>query len=515
MKFIKKTFCLVLFLSTFIVSELFSLPLNNFYDQAIFYNVRGVDKYYFKKQPWFTFDISPYMQCVSGCRGWNGTRKDADNNNWGEGDRLGWWNMLGLFYGRDASPTDNKFELIQGELEVNTPPSGDYQRYLRYPDLVLSGVVVDGDTATKIKNDATSLTVFTQKEIDESVIDKVDLATGPDSADKILYNFTDETNFDVDDKFGRLSVPIDFEKIGLRSKLNFVFGQYFGANVKTGVCYYKQRPTFVDKTSGQQGKWYQSFPNATEKSKTLVQTYLTDEEKIEAIANEVGLDVNRYSKTAMEDTHIEFSMNYPIKLEGKDSELEVTFIPILAVGVWAPSGSNFKQDYAFSLPTGNDGFLGLTVDGSLNLDFPGTIQLGFGLGGAYFEKKDLENQRVPSSMYQYGIYPWKTDIKKQPGATWYANFSMMGQIFIEGFSFYFDLIHTEHRKDTIELKQDNAYFKPQKMIDESSWRAEHIFMGLDYKVAPACSIGISFQSLISGARVYRTTTILGSMTLNF
>ena len=516
MKFIKKTSGLILFFLSYIFSNLFCLPMNNYYDSAIFYNVRGIDKYYIKKRPWFDLQLSPYTQLVSGSKGLDGGRKGPDGYKWGEGDRLGWWNMLGPFFGRNASPTDKPFELAQGVLAKNDPPSGDYERYLNYPNLVLGGIVLDGNSETYISDDVETKRIFTDQEIEDSKVGSVDLADPTtDSISKILYDFTDETNFDEDRKFARLSVPIDFEKVGLRSKLNFSFGKYFDLNVKTGFCYYSQRPTFIDKTNGDDFYDQLGFPNSNAKSKYLIETYLTDVKKIRDISQEVDFNVKRYSKTAMEDTHVEFTINYPMELEDKVGDLAVTFVPILSCGVWAPSGSTYDQDYAFSLATGNDGFLGLTVDGSLNIDFAGTIQLAFGAGAAFFEEKNLSNQRIPSSKYQYGIYPWKTDIKKQPGTTWYANFSMMAQNFTEDLSFYCDFIHTEHRKDSIELKEENDNFYPQKMIDESSWRTEIIFMGLDYAIVPACSMGISFQSVVGGARVYRTTTILGTITLNF
>ncbi|MFH1644262.1 MAG: hypothetical protein ABIA74_03740 [bacterium] len=114
------------------------------------------------------------------------------------------------------------------------------------------------------------------------------------------------------------------------------------------------------------------------------------------------------------------------------------------------------------------------------------------------------------------------DIKKQPGVTWYANASFKAENFLDSLSFYFDLIHTQHEKDSVTFtenrtdgKKNEDLFEKEKYRIESSWRTLNIFSGLDYQIAPGIEIAASFQTVLSGIRIYRTTTIMGTVKLNF
>lgn len=494
-------------LFVFLFSNLISVPMNSYYDSAIFYDFKGTDKYYSKKkQSIFSFALSPYSQSSSGCRGLNGSRVDSlvdlNKQKLGEGDRLGVWNMLGLFYDAqtypNASSTDEPYNLQYTGNNLRT----DVGAGLYYKTLALANVVLDADENTKVA------APFTAQEINDSQAN----LTGANNHPKLSQNFTDVKNFDSEQYYGRVSVPIDFEKLGVRGKFNFDFFRWFGMNVKTGVCHYHQNPMFKDE-----------LDRASETvDKSLIQHYLTQDESLKTILNDnLKLNIDDYSKTSLEDTHIEATFNLPIKLKDEDGDHVMSFIPILSLGVWAPSGEKKKEDYWFSLPTGNDGFTGLTLQGSLNVDFPGTIQLAFGLGAAFFNKKELNNVHFPSSEYQYGIYPWTINIDKRPGVTWYGNASFKAEEFLDGFSFYFDLIHTQHEKDSITFLEErkdaagNDLFKLEKYRRESSWRSLNIFSGLDYQIAPGLEIAGSFQSILSGTRIYRTTTIMGTVKLNF
>ncbi|MFH1644263.1 MAG: hypothetical protein ABIA74_03745 [bacterium] len=374
-KLLKKITFFILFFILF--PNLFSVPMNSYYDSAIFYDFKGTDKYYSKKkQPWFSFALSPYYQHSSGCRGLNGNRKDSDFK-LGEGDRLGTWNMLGLFYGvqksPNSSPVDKPYDLQFTGYNLRT----DVGAGLYYQTLALANVVLDANANTQVASPP-----FTALENNDSQANST--ATSPIPV--LNTNFTDVDNFEESEYFGRVSVPIDFEKLGLRSKFNFDFFKWFGMNLKTGICYYHQDPTFNDKTSKQV---------VTDSSIILIQRYLTNEQKLKNILGEVNLDADSYSKTCMEDTHVEAYFNYPIHLSDEDGDHVMSFIPIFSIGVWAPTGAKKKEDYLFSLATGNDGYTGLTLQGSLNMDFPGTVQLAFGLGAAFFNHRELKNVHIP------------------------------------------------------------------------------------------------------------------------
>ena len=501
----KIKFLKIFIIPIFLFSNLNSVPMNNYYDSEIFYDFKGTDKYYSnKKQPWFSFCLSPYYQNSSGCRSLDGNRKFKSDSDFklGEGDRLGMWNMLGLFYGTQASPTGDENYVLEYDVSNNLRTDVGAGKY--YQNLALANVVLDANVNTKV-----TVPPFTSQEINDSQANP----SGTGSPPRLDEDLTEVENFDSSFYLGRVSVPIDFEKLGVRGKFNFDLCKWWGLNIKTGVCYYHQDPTFDDKTS----KY-----SSSDESAILVQRYLTDDERFKKIIqDELGIDVSDYGKTCLEDTHIETYFNIPIKLKDKDGDHVMSFIPIFSIGVWAPTGEKKKEDYWFSLATGNDGYTGLTLQGSLNMDFPGTVQLAFGLGGAFFNRRELKNVHFPSNDYQYGIYPWTIDIKKRPGVTWYANASFKAGEFLDGLSFYFDFIHTQHEKDSVTFQEERKdeygddLFDMEKYRNESSWNNLNIFCGLEYKIVPGLEIGASFQSVLSGTRVYRTTTLLGTVKLNF
>lgn len=504
-----KIFFMSLIFTVFLTKQkVIPTPINNQYDPVVVHTIFGTDKFYSKKNKFnMSLHLSPFYQHSSGAR-------DSKGKKVPEGDMLGRWNMFGLFYGQKvvtvvpvsclaASPSDKQFLLNQQNVyrgdvhdalvEVQDYiPTAETQGRDRYFNLSEAWRVLDN--ASEVQDPTADPTVYNYFDLD--------------------YIFTKEDDFDLDIWDGWLPLTyVDYEKMGLRGQLNFDFGFGFGVNVKGGIVDYEQKPTFKQGTS--------IADASTPWSHTInsIYEYLTKPEVIEAIANEVGLDVRGYHKTELEDTHFEIYWNLPFKLKDDEGDLIATVIPYLSVGMWIPTGKKKDINKAFSLPTGNDDFWGVTFEGSINIDFPSTIQIGFGGGAAFYESKNIKSYRVPSSIYQAGIYPWKASIKKSPGAVWYVNASFKAEKFIEDFSFFFDYIHTEHIKDSIKMQETdstrNQYFKPERLEEDSKWRANVIHSGLNYHVSPGLEMGISFQAPMSGARIYKTTTILGTISFNF
>ncbi len=485
------------------IQEIYPLPTNNYYDSFIFYNARGTDKFYRKnKGQKILVELSPYFQSVSGCRGLKGSRvlesfSGKEGTRLGEGDRLGIWNFLGLFYGRDASPDKSKFELITA---TDSDPDGitkDNEKYKRYPDLVIAGAVLDNNHSTFLNEDAFG----TQ-------------ANGDSQNDILLRDFTDEEKFIPSSLLGRVSVPIDFEKYGLRGKFDFLFGSSFGASVRWGICHYRQRPKFEDFTAEANDSSSEGGNLTT--SVEVIQRYLTRDYIRDKVLDDVGIDIKTIEETALEDMHMGFYFIYPIALQDKEGDHFLSVAPYLSLGFWLPTGKQRNQDEVFSLSTGNDGFFGVSCEGSINFDFPGMVQLAFGGGLAAWLSRNRHNFRVPSSEYQYGIYPWKIDVSHRPGVSWYTNISIQSEKFLETFSFYFDFIWTWHERDSLKIHSTKApYFKIDKFKKESYWRSQLIFGGVELFLTDAVQLGFAFQTVLSGLRVYRTTTALFSMTFNF
>jgi hypothetical protein len=308
---------------------------------------------------------------------------------------------------------------------------------------------------------------------------------------------------------GAYSVEIDYEKVGFRFELDAALTAGFGLTIKSGVVDYKQTPTFTDKSVAAAGTALGDFLNDTLMTQTTR----------EAIASDLGLNLDRYQTTAFEDTFAQLYWSNRFKLKNEEREHIVTVVPYIGVGVWIPTGKKKNQDRAFSLPTGHDGFWGLMLEGAINFNFPGTVLVNFGAGITFFETKTLCGQRVPNHKDQFGIIPWKAKIKRQFGPAWNFTASVIGEKIIDELSVYFDYLYCKHERDSITIKEEttarNELFLPKKMEEESLWKSQMIQLGFNYQITPNLSFGAAGQTHISGRRVYKTHTVLGTITFTF
>ena len=163
--------------------------------------------------------------------------------------------------------------------------------------------------------------------------------------------------------------------------------------------------------------------------------------------------------------------------------------------------------------------MGFTAEWAVNFDFPNIIQFGFGAGVSLYGSKDFSNYRVPSHGLQKGVFPWRADIRRKPGPIWYMNTSFRIKDFIEDLSFFFDYIFAQHNEDNITIMESSTarseLFLHKKVEENSRWRAQVVHFGFNYHVVPGLEFGISAQAHLSGVRVFRTNTILGTITFNF
>jgi hypothetical protein len=457
----------------FTTTRLSAALLNSVQNPNIIHTVLGTDKFYTKKKNKgeIKFHFSPFFQHA-------GAARDKSGRVTPIGDRLGKWNMLGLFFGRNAAP------------KVYTSYPNLYQAYQNIHNLP---------------------NIYTN-----------------------LKDYTDETKYDPDkDTDGSFNtVDCTYEKLGVRSQLTFDFGFGLGLGARFGVADHRQTASFAYPVtaavaapaagSGDSGGsgGTPTTPATASTLRTKLYEYLMSPQARNPIFQELGLDVNEVRKTTLEDTQLYLSWTHPFDLKEK-SELTVTMAPYLSLGLWLPTGSTRNQQQAFATPSGNDGIYGASVDGSFNFDFPGMVQVGFGGGALISSTKDFKNYRVPSSLSQNSIYPWTTSISKRPGITWYANVSLKAENFIPDMGIYFDYIYSYHEKDAITLKESDqtraATFANglPHLVEESNWKAQQFNLGLSYRVTPVLGFGAAVQSLISGVRVYKATTVMGSMVLTF
>ena len=203
----------------------------------------------------------------------------------------------------------------------------------------------------------------------------------------------------------------------------------------------------------------------------------------------------------------------------------MTFAPYFSIGGWLPTGEEKDYKKFHSLPTGNNGHYCLTIETSLNFDFPGTIQLSVGGGALIADTHEYSVFRFPTNKYQEGFYPWTTNVKEDPGTTWYFNASFKAEKFLYDLSFYFDYIYTYHDKDDISIQvpsggvnsitRKKAFVSmEQTYLDRTIWKDQRFNGGLDYRIYQL-TFGCAIQAHISGIRVFKTTTEMAYIDLKF
>jgi hypothetical protein len=485
----------------------FATPLNNVFDTQPIYTVYGAERFFSEKDKGeIRFHISPFYQQTRTARDNNGKRVPA-------GDRRGQWNSFGMFFGSDA-------------ISPNTIAA--------YPRLNTAQTSVMATT----KYDAANI-------VDQwyhSQINKApDLGlTGEDAFSKPYPAPTTGTSPNLvvnrDNYFAYVSQPINYEKIGVRGQLSFDFGFGLGVIVKGGVVDVKQapyvkqsptsmifNPTFISDYTVASG----GTASQLNKDAQALATNFLNQPTLTQISQELGIDLSTYHKTCPEDIHLQIYWNFPVDCFDNEEEVGMTFIPNISAGVWFPTGKKSDINQPFSVPTGNDGFYGITAECSLGFDFPilppgdQTLQV-VALGGILvFNEKNEPVARVPSSDFQSGFIPWKTNIHRQPGLTWYMGGSLVAENFLDGLSIYTDFLYTQHVTDSIQLRETNAKRRAAfangmpRFVRETAWKNQQVNVGFNYKLAEAIALGGAVQAHISGTRVYRSVTLLGGITVMF
>jgi len=441
-------------------NKIASLPMYNLQDPAIIHTIYGTDKFYqHREKSGASIHISPFYQHTISASNQCGRKVPA-------GNIYGPWNMFALFYNdpRTASQRAKTPIFEQARTAMAGLKNAD-------PSLLYSG------------RDYT-----------------VEKLHDPDRDDVGQYK----------------EVKLDYEKMGLRLQLNYDFAFGLGFAARFGVADYSQKPEFIfqDNFLASAGATTAEGVQEDASAKVIFEKLMSDNTR-NCIAKELCLNLCEQCDTDFEDIHISAYWHWPIGITHKDCDCQLT--PYFSIGVWLPTGRETNTNEAFSIAFGNDGFTGVTVEASLGFEFPDILQMNAGVGVLFSSSRDLSCQRVPTSEFQTGFIPFETNITKDPGPIWYANLSFRAIEFIKHFSFNFDYIYTRHTKDDITLanKDCATVFKPEVLEKRSKWMAQVANAGLQYHLSEHCSFGFAVQGYIAGKYNYRTTTLLGSIMLEF
>jgi hypothetical protein len=487
MNLLKKLALALLLTTGLFVRELAAIPLNNVYDTQPLYSYLLSDKFYKKRDSQeLSIQLTPFYQHAN-------TARDAAGKKVPGGDRLGSMNMFGVFF--DSELASRQFDAFN--YSVAQPAQGIVRSVTTNP--------ADGTNPYYLGADSTVKADFKPQ----------------------------------DNPFAYLSVPINYEKIGVRGQMNYDLSFGVGLSVRFGVADIKCKPRqFV--LEGALAEDSNVLLGETDPRK-LAAKKITDAlfapDQRDAVAKDFDINLKTYHRSSVEDVHVQAYWHYPIECKDGSGAIGVVVIPYLAVGTWLPIAKKPTQDDYFGVPFGNQGGdYGLTLEGSIGLDFPvvpqeGRQSMGFTLGGGalLFGSEEMANQRFPSTDKQVAIFPWKVArLNKRTGETWYVNIGFKAEEFLEGFSFYADYSYINHSKDRIAIKESTALSlaggtSRQALFDagvasyenNSAWKNQQIASGMSFKMSPSIMLSGAVQAHISGVRVLRAVTVLGGLTVTF
>jgi hypothetical protein len=130
------------------------------------------------------------------------------------------------------------------------------------------------------------------------------------------------------------------------------------------------------------------------------------------------------------------------------------------------------------------------------------VAIGAEFGLTHFFSRDYCNQPMPTSIYQSGIYPFRTDYSVCPGLNWQFGLKMQAYHFLDRLSCYFQYMIVTHRNDSIKLKKCDPAFKPETLECRSCWQTQFGNIGFYYDISPAITLGMLWQAPFKQKGVY-------------
>lgn len=244
--------------------------------------------------------------------------------------------------------------------------------------------------------------------------------------------------------------------------------------------------------------------------------------KKDTIAQVLGLDINNYHKVGLDDLRLLLYWRH-IYIINEDDEryARSLFMPFAEVGVGIPmekAKPNYKP-FAVSIGNNNHTYVGGTA--GFTIDFLDTIDLTFSGGFSYFFPHEYCGYRLPTSVFESGIFPYTADVNIRPGPTWYFNFGMHAWHFLDNVSIWAEYCIVSHAQDRIEICRsfippESCYFKTGFLVEEAEcltkWESHVGNVGINYDLSDNFQFGVFWQAPIKQRNVYRQGTILGTIT---
>ncbi len=443
------------------------------------------------------------------------------------GDLTGPWNMVGMLYGG----------LPIGESLQNTQ-LGEAKLHI-FSDLIQS----------QLPTPQTPIPISFE-----------DIIISPTSEQSSIYVLTDSSQ-----NIGFFSVPIHYRKVGVRFEATLKPFECFGLTVQAGVSEIRQTVTgLIDRTpniapentgndfngtgncpdllcGGQpfDNNFFRNIPvllnnniysncnicnpnpctmasDLTTSSCTNpyleIENQLMDASKASLIFHQIGFNDCNFEKTSFEDVRFIFWWRDIFEINrDRCSWPYFLFTPSVEFNFVIPTARKKDRRELYSLPFGNDGHWALGFDAGISFDFVETVEIAFYGGMNYFFPRNVCNYRIPTDLYQQGIFPFATNVNVSPGYNfnWRAVFNAYH--FVDRVSAYVDWVFVKHETDKIKLCTPDPAF-PIDMIEKAECTTKFMSQFVDaaiyYDISPNLQLGVIAQFPVAQRNAYRSTTYL-------
>lgn len=356
-------------------------------------------------------------------------------------------------------------------------------------------------------------------------------------------NLADPSQMDVTRHFGFFNVPIKYRKVGLRFELDLELYWGFFLKIQGGVADLRQTVSFVDLTCSATGLSCpvpaclppESCPNQVPPGDTCAmdsccidiftcdcKTLVIDKimKQRDLVAEIIGVNIRDYHKTALEDTRVELFWRHMWEInKSKPGWPYFIITPWAALEMSAPTGTTACPTQLFALSTGNNGHWAWGAQAGTTIDFAETVELAFETCVTAFNCKKYCNVPVPTNQFQAGIFDTFATLGIKPGVNWYIAATLSAYHFLDRLSFYFQYFFITHDKDCFSVFSTTAptpgNVLVSKMREESDWQVQLANVALNYDISPNIALGFLWQAPIKQRNAYRSTTIMGSIVINY
>lgn len=340
--------------------------------------------------------------------------------------------------------------------------------------------------------------------------------------------------------FGAFSIPLIYQKTGLRFEVNIDISDNFGLILRGGACQIAQTagriiPLTTIPTSGTNvpSTIYEELNTVgqgTSGSIPIPAAQATFNEWItnntdDLLASEANggadYDISSFTATGWEDLRLSFFARHTFAMVPQEDEEKYASMLITPYGMIScsvPLSPHRNYSEVYSLPFGNNGHFSAGGTVGITFDFIDSVEIGFEGGATFFSSQDIYGLPVPNHELQRVLYPYRRNINVAPGFNWHFGANLNAIEFVKNISFLFTYDFIQHSRDTLtELTGSigNEYFYPDMLEDQSPWSSQMFTAALDFKLQPGIYLSVAWQGALSQTNAYCSNTILGSLNFLF